>query len=440
MQLDGTFHLLAQLGSCQVGSVWSAVDAQGRSLTVAVLDAAVAADQRWRDAFASRANALGQGENRGAGQVYADFSGTTPWVACAAGDGPGAEQVFLDLGMDYQPVPPEQQRPAEDSPRPDESAGGPSVASVLWPKDGLQPVSGSPGPSLPQPTSISPATPISPVSPEPVLVGPQPVSGVPQSPAVGPLPPTIDPPQPTPHPYVPEYLKDSGYPPLFPTAPAKRRRTGLWIAIAVVVALAAAGGVYAWQRPGGTPTVTGSSSPQPVAMPSTPALKPGIEPPRPGDWPRWPSFAEADQVRTLDLDGLGFPLTVPATWECNGSGLADGYVKYQCGDNAHKDLQIGGELIVRECQPPCDENQRAERRKTEEAWGLQWRQGGPNAVLAETLQLNGASRYGLVFMAFWPSTPGGPIDRELVFRMTSPVDWLDTLRRTANAIRDRTGF
>jgi hypothetical protein len=151
-------------------------------------------------------------------------------------------------------------------------------------------------------------------------------------------------------------------------------------------------------------------------------------------------FGTADQVRTLDLEGVGFPLTVPATWQCTNTALADGYVKYQCGDDANKDQEIGGELVVRECQQPCDEERRATLRKSEEAWGLQWRDGGPYSVLAETLKLDGASRYALVFVAFFRSAPDSAVDRELVFRMTSPVSWCDTLRRVANAVRDRTGF
>ncbi len=105
MQPDGTYRLIEAVGSCQVGTVWKAVDAQGRSLSVAVLDATVAADQRWRDMFAAAAYAMGQGESGGTLYLDADFSAETPWVACEGGDGPGAERVFLALGMEYHPAP-----------------------------------------------------------------------------------------------------------------------------------------------------------------------------------------------------------------------------------------------------------------------------------------------------------------------------------------------
>ena len=73
MQPGTPFQFLQMLGSCQVGKVWSAVDAQGRAVTVAVLDAPVAADQRWREAFASTANAL-KGRDGRPNFLHADFS------------------------------------------------------------------------------------------------------------------------------------------------------------------------------------------------------------------------------------------------------------------------------------------------------------------------------------------------------------------------------
>ena len=93
------YQLIEPVGSCQVGTVWSAVDEHGRALTVAVLDAGAAIDPRWREAFANAANA------QQAGFVHADFAAAAPWVAYVVSGGPGAERVFLALGMDYRPRP-----------------------------------------------------------------------------------------------------------------------------------------------------------------------------------------------------------------------------------------------------------------------------------------------------------------------------------------------
>jgi hypothetical protein len=483
MQPDGPYQLIEALGSCQVGTVWSAVDAKGRSLTIAVLDPAVAADQRWRDAFAATADALLRPEAGGPHFLSADYAASSPWVACVAGEGPGAERVFLDLGMEYRPASSPDPAggtgplPAVPSPAdpglsgaaaPNGSSAADTAAPAVgessyieWPSVGLYPETSrpmlSPAPSFP----ISPSPVPAPVDPTsgaggPVSGVPQSPAAAPQSPAFGPMPPAVEPVPPAgegPQ-WPPRPLPAAGelpslwsqYAPGFPPPPTEpdepRRRTGLWIAISIVVvlALAAGAGVYAWRQKGGTPTVTRSSSPQPVDVPAGPPVSPGVEPPRPGDWPTWPAFGPADPVQTLELQGVGFPLTVPATWKCANSATADGYAKYQCGDDANKDQEIGGEFIVRECEQPCDDQRRATLRQNEEAWGLQWRDGGPDAVLAETLKLNGGDRYALVVVAFWRSAADAPIDRELIMRMTSPVSWCDTLRRVANAVRDQTHF
>lgn len=490
MQPDGTYQLIEALGSCHVGTVWSAVDAAGNPLTVAVLDSAAAADQRWREAFASTANALMRGELGGPRVVSADLSASSPWVACETGDGPGAEQIFTALGLEYYPAPPSgDPDPAvppgrtdsssqQDTPAAPETSAVPAEESALQqPAVGLSaappptpsptlpdqvsgapspvspaPVSGQPQPVSPPPVSPPPVSPPA-VSPAPVSGQPQPISGAPQSPPAGPRPPTFEPMSPASGapqwngwqlPSVGDPLQQaspSGYGYPMPGAierDAPRRRTGLWIGIAVVVAiaLAAAGGVYAWQSGGGTPTAAASSSPRPVALPTASPLSPGVEPPADGIWPlQWPKFTGVDKVQRFDLEGLGFQFTAPASWRCARSGNGEGYVKYDCGTAPGTEAETGGELIVRNCPAPCDENRRVAMRKAEEAWGLRWRRASRLAAYAETTKINGNPRYGLVIVAFWRSTPDGAVDREVVMRMTAPIEQTDVLRKVANSVR-----
>jgi hypothetical protein len=250
----------------------------------------------------------------------------------------------------------------------------------------------------------------------------------------------------TPSAYAPSpYAPPPPYPPLYDEDPARpRSRTRLWIILGVVVVvLVAAGSVLGWQLSGGTggkPQAGASPSVSALPAPTPTPLRPGLEPPLLGSWPKqWPKFGPTDKVATRTLDGLGFALTVPATWKCVRAGSAAGFVKYSCGTTVSGE-QIGGDLIVRDCAAPCDAQQQATMRGTEEAWGLQWRQAGENVTIAETTKLNGAARYGLVVVAYRHSTTGGALDKQVVLRLTSPVSWLDDLRKIANAVRDSAVF
>ncbi len=128
--LDSPYRLIEALGSCQAGSVWRAVDVQGVSVTVAVLDATVASDQQWRDAFAETADALAQPQAGGTRFARADFSAPVPWAAWLADGGPGAECVFQALGMDYRPVPPEEGNAAGPPVRPVHAGQPPAQAAT----------------------------------------------------------------------------------------------------------------------------------------------------------------------------------------------------------------------------------------------------------------------------------------------------------------------
>jgi hypothetical protein len=238
-------------------------------------------------------------------------------------------------------------------------------------------------------------------------------------------------------PYKPYFPSNSGA-----TLAKRRRRTRLWIGTAVlaVLVIGGAGTVFAWQGLGETkaPKRATASSAVSAPMPTASPLRPGLEPPRPGDWPtRWPKLDGADKVKTVKLDGLDFAVTLPATWNCVRAGSAEGFVKFKCGVTLAGNAEVGGELVVRDCPGPCNQERRDAMRKTEEAWGQQWRAAGEYAYLAETLNLDGASRYGLVMLAYWRSAPDGAVDRQLVLRMTAPAEWVNDVRKVANGIRDR---
>ncbi|HEU4424696.1 MAG TPA: hypothetical protein VFR67_19400 [Pilimelia sp.] len=553
MQPDRPYQLNEVLGSCQVGTVWSAVDTQGRNLTVAVLTDTAGADHRWRDAFAAAANALADPRSGGPHVLYADFATAAPWVACTVEGGSGAERIFLALGQEYQPVPPDfgdstgpvLGAPLPDTPAPNPPAPGVSVpdASTTADEDAeaTQPTmrmdlgSGRPvnpwatGPPSPQPPiPVSPpAQPISPQpvspprpspalsypdfasshpvpearqpvsgSPQPVSGGPQPISGSPQPVSGGPQPvsggpqpasgspyaqpvsgspqpvsgspypqpvsggpqPVSGHPQPAPHapahgPYPPTggVPHDPLYSPVRRIQPVTRprRKTARWIMIAVVVlaVLAGGAGAFAWRWSADAAQPSKPSTPPastPVPWPSASPAAPGIEPPKTGTWPAaWPRFTPTDKVRTLTgLEGLGFTLKTPLTWQCVLVGRGPGFVKYQCGVAAGVQPEIGGELIVRDCPERCPQDRQDAMRQAEEAWGLQWVRSGPMSAYAESsrLQIDGEPRYGLVVVGYWRGGTDGELDRQLVFRMTAPVDGAGQLRRVANYIRDTVIF
>lgn len=461
MQPGGPYQFIEAVGRCQVGSVWSAVDGQGRSLTVAVLDAGAASDQRWRDAFAATANSLAQPAAGGTGYLHADFSAPAPWVAYAADDGPGAERIFLALGMDYRPMPAAADQATAAATEPPEvghTAGGPT-SSMASAEDPLSTERLNPGTAPVNPWEAGQPQPVSPplsvsAPPQIISVPPDPVSGMPASPGGGPFPPA------GPSSYDLVYSPPPSYDPfsssvrhIVPSEP-RRRRTGLWIGIGVlvVVVLAGGGSVFALTNMGadGTPTSTppsgasSASSLPPAPLPTGAPLQPGLEPPKPGVWPaEWPKFAETDRVRTLtNLDGLGFRVKVPQDWQCIPGGRANGFAKYHCGVSPGEDPEVGGELIVRDCPESCSGGQQRAMRKAEEAWGLQWISIGRYSTYAESssLQVDGAQRYGLVVVAYWRGGSEGAIDRQLVIRMTAPVEKANQLRRVANYIRDAVIF
>ncbi|MFI6761356.1 hypothetical protein ACIBF5_19685 [Micromonospora sp. NPDC050417] len=507
MQPDSPYQLIEALGSSEVGTVWSAVDQAGTPLTVVVLDARAATDPRWREAFATAVNALAARQTGGTRLLFADFATSAPWAAFAADDGPGAERVFLALGVEYHPVPPDLHDGASPpieameggQPQPATAATDPTDSSppAEQPVSGGSPIPGPPtapagssaAADTTEPTHVlpridpwaappqvfsTPAQPVSPVQPysvppqQPVSVPPlsstepqwsvsgpplptsgqpYPVSGAPHSspptpsPA-GPLPPA------GPYSYGPAYSHGATYPDgpgVAPTAtaPAGRRNRRLIAIVGVIVVVAAGAvvGLRVW--PDGSPpqSQAPTSAPPSTPVPTSRPVRPGIEPPRPGNWPTsWPQFDQTSRVQTLTLDGIGFALTVPSTWDCVMDGNAQGFVRYNCGTTHADGGTIGGELIVRDCPKPCDEARRTTMRQAEDAWGQQWRYAGEYATLAETLTLDGEQRYGLTVVGYRRSVPSGTVDRQLVLRMTAPTDWVDEVRRVANGVRQAAAF
>ena len=136
------------------------------------------------------------------------------------------------------------------------------------------------------------------------------------------------------------------------------------------------------------------------------------------------------------LDGLGFSFQVPPGWNCTRQQKTSGFVRYRCGSGEERGA--GGDVIVRHCERPCTEDRRAELRQLEEAWGLRWTKSGPFVTWAETTEIGGKRRYGLVYVGFWRSDPNDAIDRELVLRLTAPLGDSDDIKKVANSVRDKT--
>ncbi|WP_435204597.1 trypsin-like peptidase domain-containing protein [Micromonospora sp. bgisy143] len=289
MQPDGPYRFTHVLGGSQVGKAWAAIDGQGRLVTVAVLDANVAATPAWREAFSATANALAQTQG-GQTFVYADFGAAAPWVAYPAEAGPGAEKLFRALGVDYQPVPEDAGAPVSAPPQPvsgiPQQAGPPHpVSAPPQPVSGApQPVSGAPQVSGP-PQSVSGVPQVSgppyapwamhggPIPGQPVSAAPHPVSGAGGSAAstVDPVLPDDDRSAPDPFTAPVRRIKPSAPPP---------RRTGLWVGVAAAaLAVALAAGATVWAVTGDEePTVPQTLPTASGAFPSAPAINPGLKP------------------------------------------------------------------------------------------------------------------------------------------------------------------
>jgi hypothetical protein len=486
MQVIGSFGLQEQLGSSPAGRVWRATDPFGKPVTIAVLEGGAAADQQQRWLFMAAIERIRAGRG-GAGPVAADLGAALPWAAFPEDGGPGAAAVFTEMGAGYAgqatglagPPPPPQHGLLGAPPVAQTGTNGPG---------GPVPVSGMPisgPPSSPAPYHQSPydpgsgehprveAPPIDPFGPPPPQQQhqqqPDPF-GPPQQqqqpdpyarpvfvPNGGGQPPQADQrnlPAPVEGlgPYQPNRFVGSEPPP-------RRRRTGLIIALvaALVVVLGGGGTAAALvlrgsgddQAGGGKHSATPSqrhSSPAgqatptaPKSAPSTPK-QPGKEPPKNGAWPaNWPSFAAADKAQPeADLAGLGFTFTVPTGWTCTKVDQSTQYVNYQCGNDAQ---HVGGTVIVRKCGEPCDAAKKIKMRQAEEAWALPWVRDGGNSSWATSNAVPGSDGkpgFGLVLVRYYHSSKGGPLDRQVVVRMTAPTAQAAAVEKTANSVRAAT--
>ncbi|WP_329014321.1 hypothetical protein OG271_06270 [Micromonospora rifamycinica] len=469
MQTVGPYALHRKLSSCELGEVWAARDTAERPFTVAVL-APAAAEGGWREAFAAAANTLARSD--GLPITGANHTGPVPWVACAADQGAGAAHVFLALGQRLTPA--GQPPPVGAGQQP---VGAPGVTAPVRPTAGAGPAgdppTGRPGGGAPSPPAdgpgvavaaapaAGPATagtaapagaapagaprPSGPTPPQPVPQPPAPPRGMPVAQRAGPHQAV-----PYPHPPAASRPMPAGTPAGYPPAGARGRgRTGVWSALVALVVLVAAVvgaaggfGVARWSD-GGRGGVAGTAAPTPSAdlgLPETPPRQPGVEPPVGGGWPTAaPTFAGTDPTREISgLAGVDFSFRVPTGWSCTEAARTSGSAHYRCGVPAADGSIIGGDLVVRQCPRLCTDERRTALRRQEEAWGLQWVRSGEFTTWAETSRVDGAPRYGLVYLSYWRSVPEDAIDRQLVLRMTAPLDRADEVRKVAASVREAT--
>src|SRR4051812_43085204 len=98
MEMIGPYRPVQRLGACPVGEVWWGIDRDETYASVAILDSAVARDERWRSSFAAAAAALAPPQGDAINVIGSDFAASSPWVACGVDNGPGAAQIFVSLG------------------------------------------------------------------------------------------------------------------------------------------------------------------------------------------------------------------------------------------------------------------------------------------------------------------------------------------------------
>ncbi|MDP9798996.1 hypothetical protein J2S43_007508 [Catenuloplanes nepalensis] len=419
------YRVVGELGSCDVGTVWSAVDEEtGLPVTVAVLNAQAAGDQRWRDAFAGHA---------GTAHAGADFTAAVPWVAFDGAEEPGAERVFASLGRTYTPA------PAFGTP----VSGSVSETSMEMGDDPFGLGGGAPrrpyfGAGAEDPFGGSPTAARKPgnrlwigiaAGVAVLLVGVGVVVGVTRLGGDSPAPAEAAGPVPSPVPASTSAEAASLSPgSMNATASAGTVTPSTAASTAGAPAAGGAGPAPA----GNAPAAGGDAAPADFTVPAR-SVRPGIEPPYTGTWPAgWPEYGSGDPTKLYTLPGLGFDVRMPSNWKCKQSGA--GHV---CGYVENGALVAGGEIIARDCGSPCDDARRTALRATEDAFGANWRFAGKNITIAETEKLNGTSGYGIVMIGYYRA---GSADRQVVMRMTADVAWNDEFRRIAAGIRDTTGI
>jgi hypothetical protein len=186
---------------------------------------------------------------------------------------------------------------------------------------------------------------------------------------------------------------------------------------------------------------TAQQSPSPTVAPEQalpPPSQPGIEPPADGGWPAdWPTFAPDESV--TEVTGVigeqpGQAFQVPAGWDCPSVTVEENFGHYTCGPDGDG-TEAGGDVIVRSCPDPCDAERRDQMRTEVDAWGLQWIRDFAFRSWAETTEIDGEERYGVVVVAYYRTAPESRIDRQLIVRVSAPLGQADEIQKIANSIR-----
>jgi hypothetical protein len=126
---------------------------------------------------------------------------------------------------------------------------------------------------------------------------------------------------------------------------------------------------------------------------------------------------------------------VPEGWDCSSVSAQGTFVQYECGPGGDA-TEVGGDLIIRSCPDPCDERRRDQMRAEIDAFGLQWVRDSGFRSWADDTEIAGEERYGLVIVGYYRTSPEGRLDRQLVLRMTAPIEQMDDIRKIANSVRD----
>ncbi|WP_026211871.1 hypothetical protein [Longispora albida] len=249
----------------------------------------------------------------------------------------------------------------------------------------------------------------------------------------------------------------TGYPRAYyggPQPPSRSRRvlTGLGVVVLVLV-LGVGGGYLAFSglSSAGGKDPGGQRSGNPQAPPGEPDAAPGVlpakEPAQQGTWPSaWSTFQAGDKtVQSGTQADLGFEFRMPAGWVCVKQEAKDGGpLTVHCADKSATSpppgTESGGEIIVRTCDNGCSDTRQKELRAREHGWGLPLYRADETTYFTRNREAAGPAgkQQQMLVIRYLRSRPGGPLDRQVTLRMTSPVEQGWVLERMANEFRAST--